>query len=50
VLTALQGISNLIRDWNRVEEGLKVPDEIDIDIEALRRAEEEYAKTHSPRQ
>ncbi|WP_373502654.1 TRAP transporter small permease subunit [Aestuariivirga sp.] len=41
VLTALQAISNLFTDWNRTEAAHSPLDEIDIDVEALRKIEEE---------
>ena len=50
VLTALQAISNLVHDWNRAEEDHdRLPGDIDIDVEALRRIEEEREKANAPR-
>ncbi|CAG1014958.1 MAG: TRAP transporter small permease [Rhizobiaceae bacterium] len=41
VLTALQAISNLIHDWNRVDEQHDLIGDAAVDVEALRRIEEE---------
>lgn len=48
VLTALQAISNLIHDWNRVDEEHDLLGDAAIDVEALRRIEEEREKANPP--
>ena len=40
-LTAIQAVSNLIADWGRTATEHSILDEVDIDVEAIRRAEAE---------
>jgi hypothetical protein len=49
ILTALQAISNLVHDWNRVEEGHDLLADVDVDVEALRQIEQEREKENAPR-
>ncbi|PHP66024.1 hypothetical protein CSC94_15550 [Zhengella mangrovi] len=46
VLTALQAISNLIMDWNRTSNEHSILDEVDIDVEGIRKAEAEIDARH----
>lgn len=43
LITTIQAVSNLIYDWNRDPEHIDITDEVDINIEEIKRAQAEVA-------
>ena len=48
VMIAVQAISNLVHDWRHVDDAHDALDDIDIDIDAIRQAEEKIDGVHPP--